>query len=147
MALTPEGWGRIQVCHACNNCVARAREPMSHCEGLLGERVALSYAFLNGPESNCPIRTTEYPEGKWKEVKPIDVPTLAIDMRERSITMAATNAIALLKAFGAAIPTTDVEIREGLSALVIAGNLPDDVAARVEDDLIAEKEAEEAHAL
>jgi len=136
MPLTEIGWGRVRgVCEKCEHWVARTGDKWPHCEANGKEsRVPLEYEFLNGPESNCPI-------GAWKDAVPMDVPATAEERRQEAIAAAATSAIALLKAFGGTVPDKTADIETELTALVSDNHLTAEVAAKIEEDLLAEKEA------
>ena len=135
MPLTPDGYARAKVCEACSNACHRPGQQWYACDRADGRPI--NAEILNNPDNDCP-------DGKWDGLEPLDVPARGQLAREEYLVKETAKAVAYLKAFGATIPETDENIRTELARLQDDGILSDDVAARVEVQLIADREATSA---
>ena len=137
MAITKLGYGRaVKICNIreCPDCVLRHRDRRYHCEVHGREnRVELTNEFRSGPESNCPA-------GRWAGVKPMDIPAIGEQQHDAFVAESARQVTAYLKAFGATIPEKQTDIATELTQLVAEGMLNPEVAAKIEENLLVEKE-------
>ena len=126
MPLTKIGWGRKEICEACENWVVRPGDKFPHCESGGNARVVIDYDLLNAEEPICPLN-------KLVDAVEIDVKEIAADGRDERIAAVKAAKLALLKPFCEEMDKTTYEAK--ILEAVTAGRLTEQEGIDLGDEL------------